>query len=229
MSEILHAAIQYALRGWPVVPLHGVDSTGRCDCGAMDRETEIPGWKKHNPGKEPYEPTGHRAASTDLNQIQIWWTKYPNANVAIQTGWKSGVTVLDVDAAHEGDPEFDGFRSLDAMERKHGPLPMTLMAKSGQGRHYYFRYPQGLDLRGRRGMRPSVDVRSADNLIVAPPSRHTTGEQYTWLTSFEDTPIAVLPPWLLKMIQTKNPVQKRSVARPMKSIVSGGPKRWFPF
>lgn len=222
LNPILAAALTYAAKGWPVVPLHGI-SNGRCDCGARDREDEMPGWKKHNPGKEPYV-SGHREASTEPAVIFEWWKKYPNANVAIATGWKSRLCVLDVDAAHEGDAEFDGYRSLAAMERQHGKLPKTLTVKSGQGRHYYFQYPVGLDLRGRRGMRPAVDVRSADSLIAAPPSRHLTGGIYEWETP-TDTPIAPLPAWLLRMIQTKNPPGKRAV--PAKK--AGGPKRWFPW
>lgn len=39
-------------------------------------------------------------ATTDPEQVKRWWTTYPNANIGIATGEKSGVIVIDVDIKH---------------------------------------------------------------------------------------------------------------------------------
>lgn len=84
MSDILSAALTYAGRGWPVIPLAG----------------KIPTLKEWN-----------TRASTDPGQIRAWWTQEPLANVGIATGKRSCLLVLDVDPDKGGD---DSLRTLDA-------------------------------------------------------------------------------------------------------------------
>ncbi len=48
-SETGQQALKYARRGWPVLPLESVSSSGECSCG--DRECA-------NPGKHPMTPHG---------------------------------------------------------------------------------------------------------------------------------------------------------------------------
>jgi hypothetical protein len=40
-------------------------------------------------------PHGVKDATTDLDQIETWWSKNPKANIGIAPGQKSGVLVLD--------------------------------------------------------------------------------------------------------------------------------------
>ena len=47
--------------------------------------------------KQPLTEHGHHDATTDLDQIRRWWTRWPDALVGIPTGPDSGVWVLDVD------------------------------------------------------------------------------------------------------------------------------------
>ena len=72
------AAVGYARRGWPVLPLHG----------------KIP-WTRH----------GLRDQSTDPETIDRWWWQWPTANVGIAL--PDHVVVLDVDPRHGGDATLD--------------------------------------------------------------------------------------------------------------------------
>ncbi len=69
---LLAAALDYARRSWPVLPL-------------------VPG------NKRPLTKRGHLDASTDADRIRAWWTRHPEASVGIVIGTRSGILVLDVD------------------------------------------------------------------------------------------------------------------------------------
>lgn len=75
MNPLLSAALTYAARGWPVLPLRPRD-------------------------KVPLNPTGSRGATTDAAQIEAWWQAHPAANVGIATGG-AAPWVLDLDEGGE--------------------------------------------------------------------------------------------------------------------------------
>jgi hypothetical protein len=73
---------------------------------------------------------------------------------------------------------------------------------SGGGLHYYFKYPgNGHRIKSRSGLSgyPGIDLKADGGYIVAPPSRHINGGQYSWKINL-DTRLALIPPWLLEMI-----------------------------
>ena len=139
----------------------------------MQRE---PGCK---PGKHPLIPNGHVGATTDLGQIRLWWSRWPDANIGIPAGERSGLLILDVDVDHHG------FASLNALEEEHGQFPKTLTVRTGGGGiHIYLKYPPGCEIRnsvGRVGL--GLDVRGEGGYTIAPPSRtdkaRTAGEGMT--------------------------------------------------
>ena len=47
--------------------------------------------------KQPLTPRGHHDATTDLDTIGGWWTRWPDALVGIPTGPDSGVWIFDID------------------------------------------------------------------------------------------------------------------------------------
>ncbi len=179
---LLEAALAYATQGLYVFPIHGITNAGACDCG-KDCES---------PGKHPRTSDGFRSATTDANTIKSWWTRWPNANIAIRTGAESGIIVLDVDG-----PEGEAFL-------KGKPLPPTPTAKTGRGRHICFKHP-GKTVRNAVKIGPALDVRGDGGYIVAPPSKHKSGAVYSWFEalSLEETPLAAVPEWLLGLIQSK--------------------------
>ena len=71
MIEALESALQYAGRGWPVLPCRD---------------------------KVPLVRGGVHAATRDLATIERWWRTWPQANVAIACGAPSGIVVIDIDA-----------------------------------------------------------------------------------------------------------------------------------
>ena len=56
-NNLLEAALNYAARGWPVLPLHGISEKGSCTC----RESS----SCKSPGKHPRTRHGYKDASAD--------------------------------------------------------------------------------------------------------------------------------------------------------------------
>ena len=90
-NKKLEAALRYAHRGWPVLPVHSVQN-GRCTCGSDCEKA----------GKHPRTQHGINDATTDPDRVGLWWSEWPRANVAIATGHISRLLVLDVDRRHGG-------------------------------------------------------------------------------------------------------------------------------
>lgn len=191
-GPLLVAALEYAARGWPVVPLHTPLPDGSCDCRKATCDAI---------GKHPRTKDGLKSATTDETKIRRWWGMWPHANLGVRTGeirpgWY--LSVLDVD------PRAGGNENLERLEATHGKLPDTRHALTGGGGdHYVFegdapmkttsgRLSSGLDTRGGGGPYGA-------GYIVAPPSKHASGREYAWELSSPET-LAVAPAWLLAMV-----------------------------
>ena len=176
----LDAALDYASRGWAVLPLHTPTAHARCSCGRADCSS---------PGKHPRTAHGVKDATTDARTIRASWAAYPDANVGIVTGSASGFAVADVD------PRNGGNEALEELEKKHGRLPDTATAQtSAGGRHLYFSTDGPVK---SRVLAPGVDFKGDGGYVVAPPSRHASGDVYRGDEAFEDgRPLADLPSWL---------------------------------
>lgn len=165
------AALQYAARGWSVIPVE-------------------PG------GKRPIVPwleLQRRRAARE--EIEAWFAQRPEANVGIVTGAISGLVVLDVDAARGGS------QSVENWALRYGPLPPTVEALSGGGgRHLYFQHP-GEATANRVGLAEGIDLRGDGGCVVAPPSLHASGRRYAWLEarSPDEVGLAPMPDWLLRL------------------------------
>ena len=153
------AALDYATRGWRVIPLHS-PTAGGCSCGKTGCE---------HAGKHPRTKNGSKDGSSDPTTIREWWKLWPDANVGIVTGPESGFFVLDVDGEQ-------GERSLADLEQRHGALPDTLTVHTSRGRHLCFRWEQGAEVRNSQSkIAPGLDIRGQGGFVVAPPSRHASG------------------------------------------------------
>jgi putative DNA primase/helicase len=141
--------------------------------------------------KHPRTKHGHRDATTDPEQIAMWWNGKPLANVGVRTG--GFLVVLDVDPRNGGD------ETLRRLLAEHGALPATWTVQTGGGgEHYYFAVDA--ELPTRAGLFPGVDLKGAGGFVVAPPSRHASGARYLWVRgrSLDDVQIARAPDWLLR-------------------------------
>jgi len=195
-NRLLDAALEYARRGWAVLPLHTAHNAS-CSCGKPACE-EI--------GKHPRFHLGdlqHGLLNATTNEALVskWWARWSDANIAIATGTISGFIVLDIDVA----PEYDGNATLKALEAQHGRLPDTVQSlRGGGGRHILFA-DAGLVLRNNTELAAGLHIKANGGYIVAPPSWHETGKEYQWEASYspEDVPLAPIPVWLVKMIFEK--------------------------
>lgn len=162
--------------------------------------TKVPAISKEKGGN------GCKDATTDSKQIMEWWTKYPHANIGLATGEANGLIVIDVDIKHHEGKYGD--ESLAELEEKYGELPHTWEGISGGGgRHLYFRYPVGYDIRNSESdIAPNIDVRANGGYIVAPPSVHESGNCYEWeLSSIpNETELAELPPRWVELLAKKS-------------------------
>jgi len=180
-------ARRLAERGWPVFPVHAVDSDGRCTCGRSDCV---------KPGKHPRTVNGLLDATTNPATIERWWSRWPNANLGVVTGAASGLLVLDIDPRHGGDD------ALHELERAYDELPATVEAHTGGGgRRILFEHVAGLG-NSRGGLPEGIDVRGDGGYFVAPPSVHESGRAYEWEADHApgEVALAPLPPWLVELL-----------------------------
>ena len=146
-------------------------------------------------GKEPACDAGLHAATCDIERINRWWQAVPDLNVGIATGTASGIFVLDIDG--EG-----GEASLRRLEQENCPLPPTIEAITGKGRHCYFRMRGSIrNSAGQIGA--GLDIRGDGGYVIAPPSVHPSGRDYAWSVDAADI-FADAPDWLHALINGGN-------------------------
>jgi hypothetical protein len=192
LPTMLSTALQYAKRGWRVLPVHYPTAEGRCSCGeagcpAVGKHPMIGGWSDD--------------ATTEPTTIQRWYKSWPKANIGLAFGSESGIVDIEVD------PRSGGDRNLPRLEAKLGKLPPTLSYRSGGGgRHRLYIYPHGTRIRkathiGRDLLsidpkKPTgIDIVSDGGQAVAPPSRHVSGKTYQW-DDPEAEPVELPPAWV---------------------------------
>ena len=183
-SELLCAALGLAARGWHVIPLHTPTGKGcscaQGGCGSIGKHPRIGNWPEE--------------AATDPETITEWWTRWPEANIGIVTGSKSGLVVLDE----------DGPEGREFLRGKQ--LYPTPVATTGKGFHYYFAHPGGI-VRNFSKRLPGLDLRGDGGYVVAPPSFHASGRRYEWdtHTSPDVIELAPAPEWLLEPLELQKP------------------------
>jgi putative DNA primase/helicase len=151
--------------------------------------------------KHPCINRQHERASTDLTQIEAWWTRWPDALIGVSAGHKSGVVCLDVDVKK---PQQNGFDTLERLGVL--PLPDTPMVHTPSGGLHVL-FAQGEErIRTTGGMlgrskgedgkwqSSGLDVRSDNNSFTAA----APGSGYAWdpLLHLETVPLVPAPSWL---------------------------------
>jgi putative DNA primase/helicase len=129
-----------------------------------------------------------------LKKTRYWFTRYPNANIAVATGSPTGLAVIDVDRY------FGGHLHLKSLN-----LPETRQSLTGDGEHYYFRLPEkNMKLATiKNALAPGITVSAEYCFATLPPSFHGIRKHYQWVNP--DTPIAVLPDDIVKKLQSYPP------------------------
>lgn len=136
-NEMLDTALVYLEKGISVIPV------GR---------NKVPCLK--------WEDFQKRLATKE--EVEKWWTQWPDANIGIVTGKISSLTVVDVEAG--GD-----------ITR----FPVTTTIQTGGGGwHLYYEY---FPIQNMARVFPLTDVRGDGGYVVAPPSVHASGNKYKML------------------------------------------------
>jgi len=136
-------------------------------------------------------------------EIDDWWSQWPKANLGVVTGKLSNIVVFDCDSQN----------GIDWMV-KHG-LPSTATVQSSEPykRHFYFRYPENIDIPSFNGRltrwEVDIDVKANGGYTVLPPSIHQSGAKYQWLTPLDK--IADFEGWMFKFILNRQrPLKRKS-------------------
>jgi len=191
-GDLLSAALDYASRGWHVLPLHTPTAAGRCSCADPDCGSV---------GKHPRTPHGLKDATTDPATIAAWWQQWPAANVGILTGEPSGFFVLDIDSEAAAAVLKDTGRAVpkDACRQR-----------TGRGWQVLFELPADFTVKNTAAaVADHVDTRGSGGYIVAPPSLHANGNRYSWLKTTAPGPA---PAWLLDALRPVERTAAKSVA-----------------
>ena len=134
--------------------------------------------------KVPLTTDGFKSATAKPDQVLLWWTATPEANIGFVPG-SVGLLVLDLDGP-EATAEAQALGLLSE--------PTTCVA-TARGEHRYYRHPGGMI--GNRKLSAHIDVRADAGYVLLPPSVHPSGAVYRW--SDRSAP-AVLPPAVVAML-----------------------------
>jgi Bifunctional DNA primase/polymerase, N-terminal len=173
-AELHQAARAYCLLGWSIVP-----------AAAEGKRALVP-WRRW------------QATAPDLHQIDLFWRRYPRANVAVITGRLSGVVVIDLDVRHGAE------RSLAELEQQAGDLPWQAVVETPSGGwHIYLRHPGFPIPNSGSKLGAGVDVRGNNGLALLPPSRrHLAG--YRWAVGGPET-IPAMPIGWRRLFRPQRP------------------------
>lgn len=148
-NELMNAALTYASNGWAVFP-----------CAP---NTKVPLMGTH----------GIKDATTDVALIRAWWSREPNANVAIACGKTSGIYVVDIDV--DVGRNINGYDSVNEGEL----TPTAYVNTPRGGLHMYYRC-ESEPPRSKNNFRRGIDIRGDGYYVLAPPSKHPNGGVYQW-------------------------------------------------
>lgn len=150
-KRLLNAAERYLRQHYSVIPIKK-DPNPDFDKKALIK------WKKF------------QSEISTINDVKKGLKRTSNSMIAIVTGKRANLTVVDLD-------------TIEAIESIDDLLPESLeiptVESPGGGRHYYFQHVPGLP--NRSNILPGVDIRNEGGYIGAPPSTGTNGKPYKYL------------------------------------------------
>lgn len=181
VNPLHKAAREYAKQGIPIFPC-------------------TPGTKIPLAGSK-----GFHEATTDLDQVDKWWTEYPHANIAFtphSMGW--GIVDLDGEA---------GLEAWSQLEWKTGEdIPDTKVVRTPRGgEHWYYagELPTTTWAPGRkRCLGAHIDTRGRGSYVLLPPSRTADGAYRL----IEDRELAPVPAWITAKLARAVEAKKASGA-----------------
>lgn len=116
-----------------------------------------------------------------VDEVNEWFDSPNLSGIGIVTGKISNLVVVDTEK--------------DAA-LKNIELGKTLVAHSGGGgKHFYYKHP-GHKVSNKARIKELIDIRGDGGYIIAPPSKHLSGKNYTWETNFDIELLKPLPKWV---------------------------------
>lgn len=184
MGTMLEQALEYARRGWYVLPCR--EKPGKPYL--RNKQTIIP------EEKTPYTAQGLNDATLDEDQIRKWWTTWENALIGINAG-KSGLFVIDIDKKHING--LDTYSMWDINDS----AGLKSYTPSG-GMHIIFTGTGKSSTNRETG----IDTRGEGGYFIAPPSKILEGEYVGEYKVFGDwsNPPGVIPDGLMKRLFPEN-------------------------
>lgn len=213
---MIETALELVKYGMALVPVHYPITEGERVLCSCHKKADCPSKAKH-----PISSKWAEIAENRVEAIKSWRQAFrADINFGVVTGRKSGVVVLDIDPRHDGES------TLDNLQVKYGRLPDTAQVITGSGgSHYYFKAPNEVIKNGTNIGGAGVDFRGDGGFVVAPGSRHASGNIYDWEASShpEQSGFAELPKWLFDLVW-KPPVKQVELNpdSPSKLISEGG-------
>jgi hypothetical protein len=151
------------------------------------------------PAKHPLVRRGLHDATTSPAQLERWWSRWPQANLGLATGIV--FDALDIDGPA-------GLAALHQLARTADlRLPGPLVATGGGGWHHWYA-PTGLGNRPPRDL-AHVDWRGIGGCVLAPPSRHASGQHYRWLVPPDQALLPEVPAALRALLDPDQPTLTR--------------------
>jgi hypothetical protein len=210
--QLRDAALGYASRGIPVLPLHyplphrgslALATSPAVGSGCSCRD---PGCGQ--PGKHPLGslvPHGIKDATTNRARVLAWWIQQPQANIGLATGHR--FDVLDVDGP-------TGEAAIRALAAEHGLVSSGPLVRTGGGGWHYYLAPTGLGNVHPAGL-AHVDWRGRGGYVVAPPSRHASGHPYRWAAGRDlAIPPGTVPAVLWERLERRPPQRPAGQVEP---------------
>jgi hypothetical protein len=222
--QLRDAALGYASRGIPVLPLHyPLPHHGDLQAVTDDQQPPSPAARTGclcrdpgcgQPAKHPLGslvPHGVKDATCNRARILAWWTRHPQANIGLATGHR--FDVLDVDGP-------TGAHAIRRLAAEHGLVSSGPLVRTGGGGWHFYLAPTGLGNAHPTGLE-NVDWRGRGGYVVAPPSRHASGHPYQWVASRDlGTPPGQVPTVLFERLQFHQP--QRPTAPVLLRVAAGG-------
>jgi hypothetical protein len=185
-GRMIDAALAYAAAGFPVFPLHP-----RTKVPLLPRDPDPTG--KFKDGIP--QTGGHYKATTDQNQTQKWWRRWPWALIGMPMGERSGVWALDADSPV--DHRYDGIGNWKALLKQHGAVKTREHLTTSDGLHLLFNWYAERPIRCGKGDLPKgIEVKGFGGYIAVPPSRR---KRRNYIVARDIDPIDA-PAWLIELI-----------------------------
>ncbi len=176
--------------------------------------------------KTPLTKNGYKDASADPEQVEAWWSEWPDANIGLACAM-SGVVAIDGDPSHYGEGSEDFMASLRQDHRT------ACQSTPTKGVHLVYMLPADQAITNSPGqLPPGIDVRANGYILLAPSSVTYRGDDarakgvedgytsyYRWLDWPHDLPPQPLPDMLLERL--KKPQPRPSTPPPAQTYTNG--------